>query len=73
MDRVAVFRDRLLEVADDGDPVAEGVEDVLLEPQRLASLGGKVLLDRVQQAGCARLASALRTLKASSRSQLKLW
>ena len=49
---LAVFLDRLLEVADDRDPVAERVEDVLLELERLAAVGAdELLLDHVEHAG----------------------
>ncbi len=49
---LAVFLDRLLEVADHGDPVAERPEDVVLEAQRLAAVGtDQLLLDQVEHAG----------------------
>ncbi len=49
---LAVFLDRLLEVADQGDPIAERAEDVVLEAERLAAVGAdQLLLDQVDHAG----------------------
>ena len=48
---LAVFLDRLLEVADQGDPIAERPEEVVLEAQRLAAVGAdELLLDEVEHA-----------------------
>ena len=49
---LAVILDRLLEVADQGDPVAKRSEDVILKAQRLAAVGtDQLLLDHVDHAG----------------------
>ncbi len=49
---LAVLLDRLLEVADQGDPIAQRSEDVVLEAQRLAAVGtDQLLLDQVDHAG----------------------
>ena len=48
---LAVFLDRLLEVADQRDPIAERPEDVVLEAQGLAAVGAdELLLDQVEHA-----------------------
>ena len=49
---LAVFLDRLLEVADQADPIAERPEEVVLEAQGLAAVGtDQLLLDQVDHAG----------------------
>ena len=49
---LAVFLDRLLEVADQRDPIAERPEEVFLEAERLAPFGtGELLLEDVEHAG----------------------
>ena len=49
---LAVVLDRFLEVADQGDPVAERAEDVVLEAQRLAAVGtDQLLLEQVDHSG----------------------
>ena len=71
---LAVFLDRLLEVADDRDPVAQGAEDVVLEAERLAAVGAdELLFDQVDHAGLELVGELVSAVKALSRSKLMVW
>ena len=71
---LAVFLDRFLEVADHGDPIAQGAEDIVLEAERLAAVGADKLCSiMLTIPGWNLLAISFKAVKALSRSKLTVW